>query len=106
MAKLREGKLYQLLKESDNADEVFDACYNHAYSGKDLNARDEETGENFMHLLAEEIRHFTSARGVGIIYLMACKGVDLDIADINGDTFLHKICQKPHTHRVLVSAIR
>nr|XP_022329606.1 uncharacterized protein LOC111128325 [Crassostrea virginica] len=106
MAKLREGKLYQLLKESNNADEVFDACYNHAYSGKDLNARDEETGENFMHLLAEEIRHFTSARGVGIIYLMACKGVDLDIADINGDTFLHKICQKPHTHRVLVSAIR
>lgn len=106
MAKLREGKLYQLLKESNNADEVFDACYNHAYSGKDLNARDEETGENFMHLLAEEIRHFTSARGVGIIYLMACKGVDLDIADIHGDTFLHKICQKPHTHRVLVSAIR
>ncbi|XP_061174059.1 uncharacterized protein LOC133183117 [Saccostrea echinata] len=106
MARLREGKLYKLLKESDDADEVFDACYNYAYSGKDLNARDEETGESFMHLLAEEIRHFTSARGVGIIYLMACKGMDLDIADINGDTFLHKICRKPHTHRVLVSVIR
>ncbi|XP_011424648.3 uncharacterized protein [Magallana gigas] len=106
MAKLREGKLYKLLQESDDADEVFKACYDYAYSGKDLNARDEETGEGFMHLLADEIRHFTSARGVGIIYLMACKGVDLDIADINGDTFLHKICRKPHTHRVLVSVIR
>jgi hypothetical protein len=106
MAKLREGKLYKLLKESEDEDEVFDACYNYAYSGKDLNARDEETGESFMHLLAEEIRHFISARGVGIIYLMACKGVDLDIADVNGDTFLHKICRKPHTHRVLVSVIR
>lgn len=87
-------------------DEVFKVCYDYVYSGKDLNVWDEEIGEGFMYFLVDEICYFISVWGVGIIYLMVCKGVDLDIVDINGDIFFYKICRKFYIYWVLVFVIR
>ena len=103
--KLRETKFYKLLS-GGSPPEARKACVDFMLSGKKKNIRDDHTGETILHLVSDHIEYFTSTRGVCIIYVMVCEGIDLDIQDHQGDCFLHRLMKKPHTHRVVVAAMR
>ena len=105
MPKLRESKLYESIA-SGNLEQLRTECFNHISSGKDVNVKDSDTGETYLHCLCDRIERFIDQNGVTIIYIMACKGVDLDIQDNLGETFLHKIVRVPGAYRALVAAIR
>lgn len=105
MTSLRDSKLYQAFL-TKTLPEIWNACYDFCISGKNVNMQDVQTKETYMHLLAENISRFTEPDGVTVIYIMACKGIDLDIQDNNGDTFLHRVVRIPGTYRVIVAAIR
>ncbi|XP_063433311.1 uncharacterized protein LOC134715207 [Mytilus trossulus] len=105
MPKLRETKLYQYIA-TKSLDELRTECYNHISSGKDVNIKDSDTGETYLHCLCDQMERFMDENGVSIIYILACKGVDLDIQDNLGETFLHKIVRMPGAYRALVAAVR
>ncbi|KAJ8304772.1 hypothetical protein KUTeg_018355 [Tegillarca granosa] len=105
MTSLRDSKLYQAFL-TKTLPEIWTACYDFCISGKNVNMQDVSTKETYMHLLAENISRFTEPDGVTVIYIMACKGIDMDIQDLNGDTFLHRVVRVPGTYRVIVAALR
>lgn len=105
MPKLKESKLFETFV-TKTVTEIRNECYNHIHCGKDVNARDSETGETYLHSLCDVTEHLMDENGVSIIYILGCNGLDLDIQDFNGETFLHKVVLIPGAYRALVAAIR
>ncbi|XP_033750903.1 uncharacterized protein LOC117335091 [Pecten maximus] len=105
MVRLRDTRIYKILADGCLS-EISSECIKHVQSGKNVNLRDEDTGETYLHLLADYIDRFRSPQGVCVIYIMACKGIDLDLLDNEGNSFLHRIMRKPHTYRAVVAVIR
>lgn len=105
MVRLRDTKIYKILA-GGCLNEISCECIKHVQSGKNINLRDQDTGETYLHLLAHYVERFRSPRGTSIIYIMASKGIDLDLADNDGDTFLHRIMREPRTYRAVIAVIR
>lgn len=105
MVRLRDTRIYKILAD-ECLSQITSECIRHVQSGKNVNLRDEDTGETYLHLLADYIEHFRSPHGVSVIYIMASKGIELDILDNEGNAFLHRIMCKPHSYRAVVAVIR
>ncbi|XP_060065525.1 uncharacterized protein LOC132545870 [Ylistrum balloti] len=105
MVRLRDTKIYKVLA-TGCLSEVSSECIKHVQSGKNINLRDEDTGETYLHLLADNVDRFRSPQGTCIIYIMASKGIDLDLLDNEGNSFLHRIMRMPYTYRAVVAMIR
>ncbi|KAL5005264.1 hypothetical protein ScPMuIL_018720 [Solemya velum] len=102
---LRKTKLYKVLM-SGSPEAIMKAMMDYLGSGKNVNLRDEMTGGTLLHLMVEHGERFCSARTVPLIYMLACKDVDVDTQDDAGETGLHKVMRKRGCYRILVALMR
>ena len=76
-------------------------------AGRDVNIKDEKTGETFMHVLGEHASKFTDPRSVPAVYQLCKMGIDLNAVDEQrGETALHRLVMKEGVHRIVVALLR
>jgi hypothetical protein len=102
---IRKTKLYKTIL-TGNAPEVLKAMMDFLKSGKDVNCKDEVTGGNLLHLIVEYGDRFCSPQTVSVVYMLACKDIDIDAQDNMGETGLHKVMRVTGAYRILLALLR
>ncbi|KAL5004081.1 hypothetical protein ScPMuIL_017537 [Solemya velum] len=105
MTDLRTTRFYQAIL-SKNITDIRDECFKYIMSGKDINLKDISTGDNYIHLIAELPDKFSDAYGVTVIYMMCCRGIDLDHRNKKGQAPIHMVVRKHGAYRFMVALAR
>ncbi|XP_067666645.1 putative ankyrin repeat protein RF_0381 [Haliotis asinina] len=102
---IQTTKLYKSII-SDDIDQIVLHLLNYVRGGGDMNICDSVTGETFIHHVINHVHRFMDPKTVSLLYLLACKPIDLNAQDCNGDTALHKVVRKNGAYRAMVALIR
>lgn len=102
---LQTTKLYKSII-NDDLDQIVLQMLNYVRGGGDMNVCDGVTGETFMHHVINHVHKFMDPKTVSLLYLVACKPIDLNAQDSDGNTALHKVVRKKGAYRAMVALIR
>ncbi|XP_071118452.1 putative ankyrin repeat protein RF_0381 [Haliotis cracherodii] len=102
---LQTTKLYKSII-NDDLDQIVLQMLNYVRGGGDMNVCDGVTGETFMHHVINHVHKFMDPKTVSLLYLLACKPIDLNAQDSDGNTALHKVVRKKGAYRAMVALIR
>lgn len=102
---LKKTKIYKLIA-TGNKDAVIKAMYDYLKSGKSPNTRDSETGGGLLHHIVSHAERFTDPDVCVVLYMLACKDVDVDLQDNVGETALHKVVRKKGAFRIMQMLLR
>nr|KAG5706553.1 hypothetical protein BaRGS_028724 [Batillaria attramentaria] len=86
---LRKTKVYTVIANGSR-EAILKTMREYLKAGKDPNLRDAETGGNLLHHMIDHAHRFMDPEMVSIIYMLACRDVDIDAQDDQGDTPLHR----------------
>ncbi|XP_071118626.1 uncharacterized protein [Haliotis cracherodii] len=102
---LKKTKVYKLIA-TGNKDAVIKGMYDYLKSGKSPNTRDSETGGGLLHHIVSHAERFTDPDVCVVLYMLACKDVDVDLQDNVGETALHKVVRKKGAFRIMQMLLR
>ncbi|XP_041367616.1 uncharacterized protein LOC121382159 isoform X2 [Gigantopelta aegis] len=102
---LKKTKVYKLI-ESGERNAVIKGMCDYLKSGKNPNTRDAATGESLLHHIVRHADRFSQPDMVLVIYMLACKDVDVDAIDNMGETGLHKVVRQKGGYRILIALMR
>jgi hypothetical protein len=104
---LSRTELYRAIKNpSVSCNALWNLCYDFVNSKKNINVCDNESRQNFLHVLCAHGGQLTKAVGVKVIYLIGSSGIHLDARDNVGDTCLHKAVRVPGSYRIIEALMR
>jgi len=101
----RKSKLYKSIVNG-TPDTVMKSLWEYLKTGKDVNLKDETTGETLLHLLISYGERFSSPQTIQAIYMLVCKDIDIDAQDDKGETGLHKVMRKKGAYRIMMALVR
>lgn len=101
----KKSKLYKTIVNG-TPEVVMKALWDYLKSGKDVNLKDETTGESLLHLLVRHGERFCTPETIQAIYMLVCKDVDIDAQDHAGETALHIVMRKKGTYRIMMAIVR
>lgn len=101
----RKSKLYKTIV-SGTPDNVMKMLWEYLKSGKDVNLKDENTGETLLHLLVHYGERFSSPDTIQAIYMLVCKDIEIDAQDNLGETGLHRVMRKKGAYRIMMALVR
>ncbi|KAK6180377.1 hypothetical protein SNE40_012545 [Patella caerulea] len=102
---LRKSKIYKLIING-NREALVKGMMEYLRSGKSPNIRDPETGGNLLHHIVDNADRFMDPETLTLVYMLACKDVEIDAQDNDGNTSLHKTVKVKGAHRLLIALIR
>ncbi|ESO94574.1 hypothetical protein LOTGIDRAFT_232377 [Lottia gigantea] len=102
---LRKSKIYKLITNGTR-EALIKGMQEYLLSGKSPNLKDPETGGTLLHHIVNHSERFRDPETLTIVYMLACKDVEIDAQDNYGDTPLHKVVRVNGAHKLLIAFMR
>ncbi|XP_076443630.1 uncharacterized protein LOC143282063 [Babylonia areolata] len=102
---LRKTKVYQVIANGSR-EAILKTMREYLKAGKDPNLRDSETGGNLLHHMIDHASRFVDPEMCSLFYMLACRDVDVDAQDHQGDAPIHRVVRHHGAFRILVALIR
>ncbi|XP_035829763.1 uncharacterized protein LOC101849275 [Aplysia californica] len=102
---LKKTKMFKVIA-TEGRENILKVSREYLRAGKDPNLRDPDTGGNLLHHIIAHSHKFQDPEMLTILYMLACRDVNVDAQDYNGDTALHCAVRTRGAYRIMVALIR